>query len=128
GSYFIARYQRKRDAKDTFLVFISQNRVRINTILHFPAGRDFQGFHLQSRKETADSVARVRPFLNRGNQSRIDDLWREYDKIPQEELDTKYEDGSEFDFEKRFPESPSLPQKPSKRLLYYMNEFASIAK
>ena len=126
GSYFIARYQRKRDAKDTFLVFISQSRFRVKTILRLQSGRDFQGFYVQSRAEIADAIARVRPFLNCCNQSRIDGLWGEYDQIPQEELDTKFEDGWEVEFEKTFTEKKQ-PIKPSKRLLRFLDEFERIA-
>jgi hypothetical protein len=127
GSYFIARYQRKRDAKDTFLVFISQSRVRIKTILRFPSGQDFQGFYVQSRKEIADAIARVRPFLSCCKQSRIDGLWGEYDQIPQEELDAKFEDGWDVEFEKTFTEKKQ-PPKPSVRLLYFLDEFERIAR
>jgi len=121
--------KRKRDAKDSFLVFVSQQRVRVEAIRDSPfLQKDFQGFHTKSRQEFSDAVARVWPFLNQCNKSCIKTLWAKYDQIPFDELDGKWEVGAaDVAFEKKFPEKRT-PEKPSARLLHYLCEFENAAK
>ncbi|HXR48384.1 MAG TPA: hypothetical protein VN784_13195 [Candidatus Limnocylindrales bacterium] len=122
-------HKRKRDTKDSFLVFVSQQRIRVEAIRDSSfLTKDFQGFHTKSRQEFMDAVARVWPFLNRRNKSRIKTLWTKYDQIPSDELDSKWEVGAlDVAFEKRFPEK-GTPEKPSAKLLHYLGEFENAAR
>jgi hypothetical protein len=119
-------HKRKRDAKDAFLVSISQLRIRIGRIQQFIAGPGFDDFHVESRVILAEAVAKVYPFLRDRQKSKIDRLWREYDGIQPQELSREHEVGSIASFDKRFSEKVVL--KPSERLLHYMNEFEDVAK
>jgi len=123
-------HKRKRDAKDSFLVFVSQQRIRVEAIRDSPfPKKDFQGFHVESRREFTDAVARVWPFLSRCKKSRIKALWKKYDQISPEDLDSKWEpeDGVYVALHEKYSEK-GAPQKPSAILLRYLCEFEDAAK
>ncbi|MGA2801026.1 MAG: hypothetical protein ABSE97_01425 [Verrucomicrobiota bacterium] len=122
--------KRKRDAKDSFLVFISQQRIRVEAIRDSRFfTKDFQQFHAKSRQELTDAVARVWPFLNRCSKSRIKDLWTKYDQISPDKLDSKWEQegGVYVALYEKFSEK-GAPPKPSTILLHYLREFEDVAK
>ena len=124
---YVWRGKRTKDPKDAFLVFISQQRVRINTILHSPGGQDFIVFYRESKNDIAAPIARVRPFLSCCKQSRIDALWKEYHQIPEQEMGNEYESATFRAISKIDPQPGDIEQ-PSKRLLRYMKEFEDVAK
>jgi hypothetical protein len=115
---------RKRD----FIICIDQQRIRLNEILRFdPRQDEFQKFHAQSRLQIEDAVCILKPSLTDSEAARLDILRKEYGETPQDELDAKFEDGWEADFERTFAEKKP-PQKPSERLLHFLDEFEHIAK
>ena len=114
-------YKRKRDPKDSFLVFIAMQRRSIDK-------HNFAIWHERSRPEFRDSVSRVYPFLCLPQRASIDDTWREYDTIPDDHLEQDNESGTVQEIEalddSKLPRTP----KPSEILNGFLDRFEKAAK
>lgn len=112
-------HKRKRDAKDSFLLFISMQRRSIDT-------RNFCGWHDNTKSEFRDAISKVDPFLSARQRTRMDALWREYEAISCEQL--KQENEADYVQEIESLAKEPLTRKPSEILLDCLNRFQKVAE
>lgn len=72
-------YKRKREPRDSFLVFIKMQRECIDT-------HNCYGWHDRTKPEFRAAIPKVYPFLSRSQQSSMDTIWREYQAISCQQL------------------------------------------
>lgn len=123
--FFVSRIQssldKRRDAKDAFLVFISIQRRSIDR-------RDFDGWHLRTKTDFRDAISRVHRFLRRPQRNSIDDTWREYDAIRDDQLRNENETGILQELEAIDTSKPPRTPKPSEILNSFLDRFEQAAR
>jgi hypothetical protein len=118
--WFAASRKRVRDAKDTFAVFMSQKLVQIPQ-------RDLADFYQRTKSDIRDEVARVRPFLPIRAKERIDQLWKEYDEIPTQDLNRANEGARGELARALYKKAGAEFQSAHEIIRYYLNEFYKLS-
>lgn len=111
--FWLFLYQRARNAKDEFSVFILDKRDSI------PQSH-FLDFYRKTKPEVRSAVFKLHPRLSRKNRSRLSNVWNEYNKIEQKDLADALEVG--------FISEATQRTKPSELLKINMDRFYEIAK
>ncbi len=114
---YIRHKNRIQNAKDAFGVVIQEK------IAHLP-DRDIESFYRTTKLDIKTAVSRVRHFLNANERVRIDRLWKEYEEIPAEQLDSKEEASWIAEFHRRLG---GEYQHPRDIVRYYLDEFYKFA-
>jgi hypothetical protein len=82
--FWLQSHRRVKDSKDVFGVFIQ------GKISELPK-RSVGDFYTRTKPAISAEVHRVWHFLAEDKRTRLDILWREYDQIPAQDLDSKNE-------------------------------------
>jgi len=117
---WVGNWQRRRDARNTFLVSISLIKAAI------PAEDMFDDFHTRSTHEAKEAVYRVLPFLAKSRADRLVDAPRRYCALESEQLQEQYEVDA-YRMAMEFDKLP-VPPKPSTLLKNALDDMAKIVK
>src|SRR5262245_36712398 len=94
SQWFGFGYQRRRKAKDDFLIVICSLRSEAAT------HRDFAQFYSDTKHRVREAVFRLRPFLSSGDSAGLTRLWLEYDGLKGVDLDPQNENDWAVDLHK----------------------------
>lgn len=111
--------KRKRDAKDSFLVFISTLRRSVDT-------SHVQEWYDKTKPAFRDAISSVYPFLRHKKKSSIDDTWSKYDSIPLDQLAQQNERDWVSEIDELDRVAPT--QKPTRILADFFDRFEKAVK
>jgi hypothetical protein len=123
AGFLLYSHKRTRDAKDSFTVFVSVLRGRIET-------QNVAEFYRRTKAEIRDAVSKVKPFITNRKALEMEDLWRDYEAIvPEEKLNQTNEDSWKNDLRLAVGDKASPPiQMPSDVLKDYYDKFSKLAR
>lgn len=115
----LSQWQRKRDARNEFLIFISVKKGAIPK-------EGIYKFHETTRPEIRDAISRVIPFLSLEKSRKLETTWSNYSEIEEYDLDDKNED--DLMRAALALDGETVPEKPSDILKSRLNEMCKIVR
>jgi hypothetical protein len=117
---WLANWQRKRDARNQFLVTMSLVKATMSKDM-------FVDFYRRSLPEIKEAVYRVLPFLRKSRADRLLSVWRSYAAIDDEEELPDRNEADPYRMALEIEKKP-VPEKPSVLLTTYFDKLYKIVE